>query len=174
MHTGGAAETKLLKLIATKQGKADKYDTLRCVRRDGSEAVSQLPRQGILPHDLVHFVVESELGWRNGFLGLVAAGADIASLLDYLHDPHNREAADQATHVEALVESLQAQLWSGAFDAAQFAEGLKGACEARGRSVPDLAGVDVEHALYNRAIELNERWQQVPFYGSLELDMEHV
>jgi hypothetical protein len=40
--------------------------------------------------------------------------------------------------------------------------------------VPDLAGVDVEHALYNRAIELNERWQQVPFYGSLELDMEHV
>jgi hypothetical protein len=40
--------------------------------------------------------------------------------------------------------------------------------------VPDLAGVDVEHALYDRAIELNARWQQVPFYGSLELDMEHV
>lgn len=163
-----------MKLVATRQGKADKYDSLRCIRRDGSEASAQMPRQGILPHDLIHYVVESALGTRHGFLGLVAAGQDISFLMEYLHDPHNRAAADEAIQVEALVESLQAQLWSGTFDEAMFAEGLQGACVARGRAVPDLSGVDVRRALYERVLELNERWQQVPFHGSLELTLEHA
>jgi hypothetical protein len=163
-----------MKLIATKLGKADKYDQLRCVRRDGSEASCPMPRQGILPHDLVHYVVESALGWRHGFLGQVADGRDIGFLAKYLHDPGNREAADQAIQAEALVESLQAQLWSGAFDGEMFMEGLRGACAVRGRAVPDLSGIDLEQALYRRAVELGARWQQVPFHDSLELEMEHA
>jgi hypothetical protein len=163
-----------MKLIATKQGKADKYDQLRCVRRDGSESSCPMPRQGILPHDLVHFVVESGMGWKHGFLGQVAAGRDISFATEYAHDPQNREAADQVIQAEALVESLQAQLWSGAFDAGMFLEGLRGACAVRGREAPDLSGVDVEAALFRRALELGARWQQVPFYASLELEMEHL
>ncbi|MGZ5202693.1 MAG: hypothetical protein ACXWC4_23265 [Telluria sp.] len=163
-----------MKLIATKQGKADKYDHLRCVRRDGSETSCPMPRQGILPHDLVHYVVETGLGWRHGFLGQVAGGRDISFLTEYLHDPGNREAADQAIQAEALVESLQAQLWSGGFDREMFMEGLRGACAVRGRAVPDLSGIDVEEALYRRVLELTARWQQVPFHGSLELEMEYV
>jgi hypothetical protein len=163
-----------MKLIVTKQGKSDKYDILRCVRRDGTHSSTQMPRQGILPHDLIHYVVESTLRYRHGFLGLVAAGADIQMVMVDVHDPHNRAVADQATHAEALVESLQAQLWSGAFDATAFAEGLEGACAARGRGVPDLAGVDVERQLYGGVLELNQRWQQLAFHGSLELELEHL
>lgn len=48
-----------MRLIATRQGRADRYDQLRCVRRDGSTTGCAMPRQGILPHDLVHYVVES-------------------------------------------------------------------------------------------------------------------
>jgi hypothetical protein len=163
-----------MKLIATKQGKTDKYDQLRCVRRDGSESSCPMPRQGILPHDLVHYVVETGMGWCNGFLGQVAAGRDIIFAAEYAHDPGNREAADQVIQAEAMVESLQAQLWSGAFDAEMFMEGLRGACSVRGRAVPDLSGIDPEEVFYRRALELGARWQQVPFHGSLELEMAHL
>ncbi len=163
-----------MKLLATKRGKADKYDALRCIRRDGSEAACDMPRQGILPHDLVHYVVESALRYRHGFLGLVAGGADIQSVLEIVHDPASRAIADEATHTEAIVESLQAQLWSGAFDRELFVEGVRGACAARGRAMPELSAIDAGEALFRHALELNTRWQQVPFHGSLELDMEHV
>jgi hypothetical protein len=45
-----------MKLIAERLGRND------------SETTTAMPRQGILPHDLVHYVVESGLGWRHGFL----------------------------------------------------------------------------------------------------------
>jgi hypothetical protein len=150
-----------MKLIARRQGRTDKLDQLRCVRRDGSETSAAMPRQGILPHDLVHYVVESGLDWRHGFIGWT---------MEQAHDPANRTIADQAIHAEAVVESLQAQLWSGAYDEALFIDGVRGACEVRGRSVPALP-TGAGQALFEQALALNARWQQVPFYGSLELEM---
>jgi hypothetical protein len=160
----------MMKLIAQRQGRKDKLDLLRCIRRDGSETSTAMPRQGILPHDLVHYVVESGLGWCHGFLGMIAAGADIGWTMEQTHDPANRAVDDQAIHAEAVVESLQAQLWSGAFDDALFLDGVRSACEARGRSVPKLpAGVG--QVLFEQALALHARWQQVPFHGTLELEM---
>jgi len=100
-------ERRPVKLIARRQGRTRKLDLLRCIRRDGSETATAMPRQGILPHDLVHYVAESTLGWRHGFLGMIAAGAHIG--------------------------------WTMA-----------------------------------QALALNARWQQVPFHGSLELEMPGV
>ena len=159
-----------MKLVARRQGRTDKLDLLRCIRRDGSETSTAMPRQGILPHDLVHVVVESGLGWRHGFLGMIAAGFDIGWTMAQTHDPAARDVADQAIHAEAVVESLQAQLWSAAFDDGLFLDGVRSACEARGRSVPAL-GPGVGAALFGQALALDARWQQVPFHGSLELEM---
>jgi len=159
-----------MKLIAQRQGRTDKFDLLRCIRRDGSETTTLMPRQGILPHDLVHYVVESGLGWRHGFLGLIAAGADIGWTMEQTHDPANRDATDQAIHAEAVVESLQAQLWSGAFDEALFLDGVRSACEVRSRRVPALPP-GLGKVLFEQAQALNARWQQVPFHGTLELEM---
>lgn len=161
-----------MKIIASKQSKSDKYDLLRCVRQDGTETATTMPRQGVLPHDLIHYVVESVLRYDHGFLGLVAKGADIGYTMEQTHDIHNRQIADQAIHAEAIVESLQAQLWSGGFDAQQFLDGLEGACASRGRSVPNFGGLDLHKELYQRAVELGRRWQEVPYYGSLELEMD--
>ena len=162
-----------MKLIAERQGRNDKLDRLRCIRRDGSETATAMPRQGILPHDLVHYVVESGLGWRHGFLGMIAAGFDIGWTMEQTHDPANQAIADQAIHAEAVVESLQAQLWSGAFDEALFLDGVRSACEARGRSVPALApGAGTR--LFEQAQALNGRWQQVPFHGTLALEMSEA
>ena len=163
-----------MKLIATRQGRTDKYDQLRCVRRDGSATGCPMPRQGILPHDLIHYVVESTLDWRHAFYGMVAAGADIGPAMEQSHDPANRALADQAVHAEAVVESLQAQLWSagadpGAFDDAMFLEGVRGACTARGRSLPVLLDGSGRR-LFDAVLALNARWEALPWYGALELD----
>lgn len=163
-----------MKLVATKQSKSDKYDLLRCVRRDGSETATSMPRQGVLAHDLIHYVVESAMRYEHGFLGLVAKGADFAYTMAQTHDLRNGQIAEQASHAEAIVESLQAQLWKGAFDSQQFLDGLEGACAMRERSVPDLGALDVHKDLYQRVVELGKRWQEVPYYGSLELEMAHL
>jgi len=159
-----------MQLIAMRQGRTDKLDQLRCVRADGSATTTAMPRQGILPHDLVHYVVESTLGWRHGFLGMVAAGADIGWTMTQTHDPAATDVADQAIHAEAVVESLQAQLWSAAFDDALFLDGVRTACTARGRSVPALPP-GAGQAMFEAALALNARWQQVPFHGTLALEM---
>jgi len=160
-----------MKIIATKLGKNDKYDQLRCIRLDGSETGAMMPRQGVLPHDLIHFVVETTLGYDHGFLGLVAKGADISFAMEQTHDMDNQTVADQATHAEAVVESLQAQIWSGSFDPEMFACGVAGACDMRARPAPDLSGIDVDKALYAGVVALGQRWQQLPYHASLELDM---
>ncbi len=51
----------MMKLIAEKLGKTGKLDRLRYMRADGSATETMMPRQGILPHDLVHYVVETQL-----------------------------------------------------------------------------------------------------------------
>jgi hypothetical protein len=159
-----------VKLVAARQGRTDKLDQLRCIRSDGSVTSTSMPRQGILPHDLVHYVVESTLGWRHGFLAMIAAGADIAWTMERTHDRENVDVADQAIHAEAVVESLQAQLWSAAFDEDAFLDGVRRACEARGRSVPALAPGSGQ-AMFGQALDLDARWRAVPFFGTLELDM---
>jgi hypothetical protein len=160
----------MMNIIAEKKSKSDKYDVLRCVRADGTQTTTSMPRQGVLPHDLIHYVVETTLGYEYGFLGLIARGAEIGFAMAQTHDLHNAALADQAIHAEALVESLQAQIWSGAFDHAQFLAGLEGACAMRGRGMPDLSMIDAGHDLYATVMDLGERWRQVPFFGALALE----
>jgi hypothetical protein len=147
-----------MRLIANKHGKSDKYDLLQCIRSDGSETTSKMPRQGILPHDLVHFVVETSLKYDHGFLGLVAKGADMAFVMEQTHDIKNLNLADQATHAEAIVESLQAQIWSGTFDNEQFIAGVEGACLIRSCTPPNLSDINPKTELYQAALELNDVW----------------
>ncbi len=49
------------------------------VRKDGSQSW-QHQTAGIPVHDLTHFAVETTLGLKNGFYGLVAQGWDITQL----------------------------------------------------------------------------------------------
>jgi hypothetical protein len=54
---------------------------LRCARPDGSSTWQRVDDQhaAFFPlHDLTHYAVETELGFRRGFYGLIAEGWDIA------------------------------------------------------------------------------------------------
>jgi hypothetical protein len=149
-----------VKLIAFKLEQAGKYDRLRVVRDDGSETACDMPRQGVLPHDLVHAVVESRLQLRDGFLGLVGKGADIAfaekNFRDYI-DPIRYFEVAQA---ESVVEGLQTQLWAGDFDVDAFLAGVSGACAMRKVAVPTLSESDGQ-LMFVQALQLNAQWQQV-------------
>jgi hypothetical protein len=57
----------------------DKKDVLAVFREDGSTSW-QHQQAGIPVHDLTHFAVESNLGLKNGFYGLLAQGWDISRL----------------------------------------------------------------------------------------------
>ena len=157
-----------MKLIARKLEAVGKYDRLRVVRDDGSETSCEMPRQGVLPHDLLHAVVESGLTMNNGFLGLVAKGADIAfaekNFRDYI-DPENFAQVAQA---ESVVEGLQTQLWAGEFDYEAFLSGVSGACAMRKVALPAISEA-VGQSMFNQAMKLNAEWQGTPAKAELIL-----
>jgi hypothetical protein len=159
-----------MKLVATKGLPHDKTDRLQYLRDDGSSCENAMPRQGILPHDLVHFVVESGLGLGNGFLSLVARGANAAYVMEQAHERRNEEIERQAIQAEALVEALQTQLWNGGFDREAFLFGVATASRYRGVEPPPLEGLDLEAVLYTAAAELHRKWSQLPARASMALE----
>jgi len=165
-----------MKLIAEKRSKTDKYDVLRFVRNNGSCTDALMPRQGILPHDLVHYVVESALPLRHGFLSLLARGADAQFVMESVHDKANPHVETEAVQAEAIVEGLQAQLWSGAFDEQAFLDGAAAACTARNKPPFDFSrlALDLKAALYDRALALHQQWHSAPYYSTLSLEFNPV
>lgn len=159
----------VVRLIAEKRGKADKYDHLRFVRSDASVTHSPMPRQGTLPHDLVHYIVESQLLLRHRFLGLVAAGADACFVLPLIHGPGNATIEIEAAQAEAIVQALQTQLWCKAFDLDAFEAGVLSASAASGIAAFNFNGLDAKSLLYDTALALLDHWERLPFHHSMEL-----
>ncbi len=102
----------------------------------------------MLPHDLVHYVVEDELGLEFGFWGLAAAGAKLQSVQAYRARDPRRIPPQNDPLVGAHIADLLA------------AEGLVAAFSAfpGTGAEPDLEAGRVER-IRARVTELNERWQ---------------
>jgi hypothetical protein len=68
----------MLQIEIVKQ--VDGTGLLRCIRQDGSVTWQKQTRHAahFAMHDLTHFVVETALGYRRGFFGLIADGWDVA------------------------------------------------------------------------------------------------
>ena len=101
-------------IICFKKGKHQwkhKPDTLTCTRDDGSVTWTQLHR-GFVHHDFAHYVVETTLGFKNAFFGLVAKGHDIP---DFSEATATRpfEIPQEAMDTEPIVSLLQAEVWNG-------------------------------------------------------------
>jgi hypothetical protein len=120
-------------------------DTLTCVRTDGSTTTGAMARQGILPHDAFHFVIEKALGWHDAFFGRVARGASLEQANTWLHGQKAEwSKMTQALQAEALVECLQTEQSAGASDPAAFAQTLILTCRRRGVSPPDIMPEELE------------------------------
>ena len=93
--------------------KADGSCVLRCVRDDGSVTwQKQTERQAAFfaLHDLTHFAVETALGYRRGFFGLIAEGWEIE---DTTGKGARGPLPPEAGEVESIVGSFDAERAGG-------------------------------------------------------------
>lgn len=147
-------------LTFTKGG--GKTDMLHIVRADGSEARIDCPKQGIIPHDMVHFAVEDVLQ-ANGFIHRVAAGesADFRMV-----------AEQESDSVERLVEVFQGDGWSGgATPAVDMLALYATTCDARRCPALPVTGQEIE-SVRARITELTSAWAAVPVGGKLALELK--
>ncbi|MBC7522191.1 MAG: hypothetical protein H7268_14010 [Sandarakinorhabdus sp.] len=149
-----------MRLTFTKGG--GKYDRLDIVTGAGTQPPIDCPKQGIIPHDMVHFVVEAEVA-TCGFLGGIAAGGD-SGFAAGVDNPHHRA-------VERLVETVQAEAWAGAPSPdADFIALYVVTCEARGDAPLDLDAATLA-AIRARLADLTARWQALPVGATLVLNL---
>jgi len=66
----------------------------RAHRSDGAVLETTATAKSGIPHDLEHFVVESALGYQEGIWGLIAQGAEFASLRVATAKPRRRPRTD--------------------------------------------------------------------------------
>ena len=150
----------MVKLIFTKG--AGKLDRLEIMAVDGPRPPIDCPKQGIIPHDMVHFAVEDEVT-TPGFLGLIAGGCDGGFRLGL------DDAAAQS--VERLVEMFQGEGWSGGPMAdADFIALYRVTCEERGDTPLPISGATIA-AIRARIADLTAQWAAVPVGGSLVLTL---
>jgi hypothetical protein len=147
-----------MKLVFTKgAGKSDRLEVIRAGRLP--EQI-ECPKQGIIPHDMVHYAVEHTLGAR-GFLTRVQEGEAAAFQM---------AGEAQSDAVERLVEVFQADGWSGgASSAADLIEMYRVTCHARACTMLDVDETAISTV---RAViaDLSRQWAAVPVGGVLELE----
>ena len=136
-----------------------KYDDLVIEREGRAAEMIHCPKQGIIPHDMVHYAVESVLAHR-GFLGLVAGGEAAA---------FETQGGDSEEAIERLVESFQAEMWGARVPAADLLVAYEIACEARGHAAAPVSPEDIE-GVRAKLDELTAQWQAVPVNGSLTVE----
>ncbi|HTC89518.1 MAG TPA: hypothetical protein VK686_14525 [Bryobacteraceae bacterium] len=150
--------------------RSDGGGVLRCVRSDGSVTwQKQESRHAAFfaLHDLTHFAVESTLGFKRGFFGLVAEGWDI-------EETTGKQARgplpSEAQEVEYIVGALDSERASGAiWPAADFNE--QAAIHARSVGLPEPRRCTDEELsqMRQRRAELFAEWRAVEPEKTLEL-----
>lgn len=144
--------------------RADGGGLLRCTRADGSVTWQKQPDRyaaHFTHHDLTHFAVETVLGYRQGFFGLIASGWDID---DTTGKGKRGRLPAEATEVEFVVGLFDAERGSGTlWTPEQFAEF---APREMSRPLNEAAIIGVRA----RRGELFRQWAQVPVGGTIELE----
>ena len=144
---------------------------LRCVRKDGSATWQRHDRHAkfFSYHDLSHFAVETTLGFRAGFYGLIADGWDIS---DTTGKGARGKLSPNSVLVEHVVGLLERERAGGAapLSAAEFNEQIS---EMAGKdsSRPPLTDTQLT-SVRERIEELHSRWSAVPAGSTLELTFD--
>lgn len=138
-----------------------KYDRLDIVRGDAPPMKIDCPKQRIIPHDMVHYAVESTLAAR-GFLGRVRDG----EAADFTMQPET-----ESDGVERLVEVFQGDAWSGGSSSpADMLDLYRVTCTERACPMLPVDAADIE-AIRARINALDAQWQALPVGHSLQLSL---
>ncbi|HET6228779.1 MAG TPA: hypothetical protein VFE05_01800 [Longimicrobiaceae bacterium] len=146
---------------------------LRCERADGSATWQR--QEGaharFFPlHDLAHYAAETELGFRDGFYGLIARGWDIAETTG---KTARGPLPPEAVAVEHLVGTLDGERATGAeWPAGDFNVHAAEFASSRGLPAPRALTDDELARVRARMRELHARWAALPGGATLELPFD--
>ena len=158
-----------MKIIFTKR--KGSQASLRCVRDDGSETWSNTPYPAMVLHDLIHYVVETELGFRRAFYGLLAEGYDISNFsLPRDQRPAALQSIDlppEAQQTEILVGLLQTEYVENT-PYIRFTSLLVEVCLQKKVLPPSLSDAQLK-AIRTRIAQLWYQWQTLGEKEMLQL-----
>jgi len=151
--------------------KKDGDSVLKCIRDDGTETWQKNTGRtaAFFPlHDLTHYAVETELGIRDAFFGVVADGWSI-------DETGQRGVATRlppaALYVESVVGTLDAERASMArWTADEFNENIARHWAKSGKTPPRRLTDDELARIRKRRAELFEAWHELPDGGTLDLE----
>ena len=118
----------------------DASASITCTRRDGSVTWQRQRGQlGVVfpPHDLTHYAVETTLGYRRGFYGLLASGWEIA---DFAKPWPRGAIPPEAVEVEQIIGVFDAERRQFArWTAEEFASHARSYVAARAATKHEVA-----------------------------------
>jgi hypothetical protein len=148
----------------------DGSTVLRCNREDGSVTWQRNDDQHALffpIHDLTHYAVETELGFRRGFYGLIAEGWEIAETTG---KTARGALPSETLEVEYLVSAFSAERAGGAIaSAAEFNQLAATFAKAKGMPAPRELSDDDLARVRARFDKLTMKWRAVSRGKTLEL-----
>jgi len=139
----------------------DGAGVLRCTREDGSVTWQKQAKHGahFALHDLTHYSVETALGYRRGFFGLIAEGWEVD------------DTTGKGARGPLPVEAVEVERIVGLFDA-ERGSGMLWTLEEFNQFAPRaLSDADIQRVRAVRG-ELFRRWFAVAPGEKLELTFE--
>ncbi|MCK6445737.1 MAG: hypothetical protein L6Q99_05035 [Planctomycetes bacterium] len=144
----------------------DGKHSLACERTDGSQTWAHV-HPAIVTHDFVHWALETTLGLKRGFWGLIASGMDLRS---FMEPGATKMLPEEAAWTEFAVGSIWRDSWGQSpLDADGVIEELALRAEQHGwKTQRSISEVDLER-IRAKIAELNGRWLAIEPGGALEL-----
>ena len=149
--------------------RADGTGLLQCIRDDGSslwQKQSERHAAHFALHDLTHFAVETTLGYKNGFFGLVEQGWEMD---DITGKGGRGRLPTEAVEVEGIVGLFDAERACGAHWTSEEFNAFAKLRAEDGTSVKTLADEDLLNIRACRN-ELFARWSAVKTGEKLALE----
>lgn len=150
---------------------------LTCIRNDGSVDIQRSSQGAFFAlHDLLHYAVETTLGFRQAFLGLLASGWSFHTFEDH-DDPRYQSMPAEALVAEHLVAILSRQFSGSAWEDPElldlWAEEINAelAIELHKVGAPPYGATPNQLAtICRRYLERGTQWANTPLGEHLELD----
>jgi hypothetical protein len=162
---------KVFTVIIEFAKRKDGNTVLRCVRDDGSSTWQRNQNQQarFFPlHDLIHYSVESELGFTRGFFGLIADGWNIEETTG---KTARGRLPEETLEVEHLVSIFMAE-WNSdtGWNAADFNDQAAAFAKSKGLPAPRAVTDDELARVRERFNEVAVKWRELAEGETLRLN----
>jgi hypothetical protein len=140
---------------------------LEVIRDDGTREARDLETRSALPHDLVHYAVESEAGLGASFYGRLARGETYEALMT---EPSGDAEAMQTEAVVARIQGIaKDDAWYRA-DPEEVARSITAGFRSLGHEPPTWLTGDLIARVRERLRRVQGQWRATAFHQNLVLE----